>query len=125
LLVEDNDEVAEMLAHGLRKDGHVVETVSDGVLGAVRALENTCEMVVLDVVLPGKSGLEVVKEIRAAGLATPVLILSGKSTDEDIQRGLSAGADDYLIKPFRLRELNERVRVLQIRAGTNHDGTPE
>jgi len=112
LVVEDEEHIAEGLRFNLEAEGYEVETFADGP-SAVEALSAAeIDLVILDLMLPGYSGFEVLSRIRAAGRFVPVLILTAKDSAEDRVRGLEEGADDYLVKPFHLDELLARVRGL-------------
>lgn len=117
LLVEDDDELAARLERGLGQAGFVVERASDGHDGLELALQPQMDVVVLDLGLPGKSGLEVLRELRLRGVATPVLVLTARGTWADKVGGLNEGADDYLTKPFHLPELIARLNALRRRTG--------
>ena len=116
LLVEDDDELASRLERGLRQAGFVVERASDGHDGLELALQPQIDMIVLDLGLPGKSGLEVLREIRSRGITTSVLVLTARGTWADKIGGLNDGADDYLTKPFHLPELIARLDALRRRS---------
>jgi two-component system copper resistance phosphate regulon response regulator CusR len=112
LLVEDYPPLQKSLATGLREAGFAVDTTRDGQEGLWYATSNEYDVIILDLMLPGIDGLEILKRIRAKGLKTHVLILTAKDTVEDRVAGLNLGADDYLIKPFAFEELLARVRAL-------------
>ena len=115
LLVEDERKLAAAVAEGLHGEGYVVTPSSSGE-DALRFLrQRRYDMVLLDIMLPGRGGLEVLAEIRASGLKMPVLMLTSKDSIEDRVQGLDAGADDYLVKPFAFAELLARVRALSRR----------
>lgn len=118
LIVEDDRKVSSFLQKGLREEGYVPDVAHDGDEGLMRALVNPYDLVILDVMLPGRTGLEVVRELRARDRGLPVLMLTARDSREDIVTGLDAGADDYLTKPFGLDELLARVRALLRRGGT-------
>jgi DNA-binding response OmpR family regulator len=112
LVVEDDTEIADFIVRGLREEGFTVEQVSDGV-AAGHALQTTAwDLVILDVWLPGQDGFSVLRKMREAGDATPVLFLTARDSIEDRVTGLNAGADDYLGKPFAFTELLARVHAL-------------
>lgn len=117
LVVEDEKKVAGFIKRGLEEDQYEVTVTHDGAEGAKLALENEYNLIILDVMLPKKDGVAVVKELREAGKRTPVLMLTAKTTTEDIVSGLDAGSDDYLTKPFAFAELTARVRALLRREG--------
>jgi DNA-binding response OmpR family regulator len=112
LLVEDDRKIRRSLEAGLQAEGYEVVAAADGNEGLRLATAEPFDCVVLDLMLPGKDGLEVLAELRRAGKATPVLILTARDAVEDRVTGLDAGADDYLVKPFALAELLARLRVL-------------
>ncbi len=112
LLVEDDPELARELAAGLRGAGVDVAAASTAPGGRERALLGQFEVLVLDVMLPGGDGFTLCRELRARGVATPVLMLTARDAVDDRVRGLESGADDYLVKPFAFRELLARVRAL-------------
>ena len=116
LVVEDEPRMLELLRRGLTEEGHNVTCASDGSEGweLVRAYE--FDAVVLDVMLPKMNGFELAKRLRQERIATPVLMLTAKDSVPDVVRGLDAGADDYLTKPFTFNELLARLRALQRRA---------
>lgn len=112
LVVEDSKTLRETLHDGLAKLGYGVDAVGDGAEGLAYALAKEYDAIVLDLMLPGKDGLSVLRELRAAGKKTHVLILSAKDQVEDRVRGLHLGADDYMIKPFSFDELCARIGTL-------------
>ena len=112
LLVEDERAAARMTAKGLREHGHAVDVVGDGATAVEQAASATYDVVVLDLLLPLKNGLEVCRELRSRGDAVPVLMLTARDAVDDRIAGLDAGADDYLAKPFHFGELLARVRAL-------------
>lgn len=117
LLVEDNKKVASFVEKGLREEGYAVDVAHDGVEGALKAYVYDYDAVLLDVMLPGKTGLEVVHDLRKQGKTVPVLLLTAMDATEDVVRGLDLGADDYLTKPFTFEELLARIRALLRRGG--------
>lgn len=114
LIVEDEPKIAESLSAGLSHEGHKVDHVSNGVVAEQRILRDlsTYDVVLLDLMIPGKPGLDVCKTVRDAGKTVPIIMLTAKDTKDDIIRGLDAGADDYLIKPFSFEELLARLRAI-------------
>jgi two-component system copper resistance phosphate regulon response regulator CusR len=111
-LVEDEPSAAVMLAKGLREEAYAVDVAADGERALELAFVNDYDLVILDVMLPRKGGFEVCRELRAAGSAVPVLMLTARDAVEDKVAGLDSGADDYLPKPFDFEELLARVRAL-------------
>jgi two-component system OmpR family response regulator len=112
LVVEDDTRMAAAVRRGLRGDGLVVEVACDGEQALLLAGATNFDAVILDVMLPGADGFEVCRRLRAAGLWAPVIMLTARDAVEDRVRGLDAGADDYLTKPFSLAELLARLRAL-------------
>jgi two-component system, OmpR family, manganese sensing response regulator len=112
LLVDDEVELTEPLSRLLQRQGYSVEVAADGQTGCEMAISGAYDLLILDWMLPGKSGLEICREVRSQAQTTPVLFLTAKDTLDDRVDGLDAGADDYLVKPFELRELLARVRAL-------------
>jgi len=117
LLVEDDSLLGDALQVGLRQAGHAVDWVRDGVGADTALATGDYAAVVLDLGLPRMDGLEVLRRLRAKKKSLPVLILTARDTVEDRIRGLDAGADDYLVKPFDMGELTARLRALMRRAG--------
>ena len=117
LVIEDDRKIAGFIERGLREDGYAVDVSHDGETGLTNAHVFDYDAIVLDVMLPGRSGYEVVRALRAEGRDTPVLMLTARDAKEDIVRGLEAGADDYLTKPFSFEEFLARVRALLRRGG--------
>jgi DNA-binding response OmpR family regulator len=119
LLVEDDNRIADSLVEGLTDHHHVVELATDGELGLELALASPHDLILLDVMLPKLDGLEVCRRLRGKGDRTPILMLTARDTVEDRVAGLDVGADDYLVKPFDLKELFARVRALSRRGASN------
>jgi DNA-binding response OmpR family regulator len=117
LVVDDDTLIADFVRLALKEDGHSVDVAHTGAEGRTLALVHDYDVVVMDYVLPDGSGVDVVRDIRARGRATPVLMLTGRTGKDDVIRGLDAGADDYLVKPFVVGELLARIRALGRRAG--------
>lgn len=122
LLVDDEIALTEPLAKALRHQGYVVDVATAGETGLAMAIATAYDLLILDWMLPQVSGLEICQRIRDLGSSTPVLFLTAKDTLDDRVAGLDAGADDYLVKPFELRELLARVRALLRRQGINEPG---
>ncbi len=112
LLVEDEEALRRTLGDRLRMEGYVVETASDGLEAVDKASNQPFDLMILDLMLPRKSGIDVCREIRGAGMATPILILTVRSDTVDKVVGLKLGADDYVTKPFEAAELLARIEVL-------------
>ena len=126
LIIEDEEKMARMLARVLREEGYVAETAGDGRIGLGRALDDSFDLLIVDWMLPERSGVQIVRGLRAAEVGTPVLMLTARDQVEDRVDGLDAGADDYLPKPFALPELLARVRALTRRPrGEIGDGETE
>jgi two-component system copper resistance phosphate regulon response regulator CusR len=117
LIVEDERKTGEYLRQGLSEAGFVTDLARNGVDGAHLASQNDYDLVVLDVMLPGIDGWEVLRRLRFAGRAMPVLFLTARDQVDDRVKGLELGADDYLVKPFAFSELLARVRTLLRRGG--------
>ena len=117
LVVEDDTRVARFIARGLREEQYTVDLVGDGEEALFLAQTNEYDLILLDVVLPKRNGLDVLRTLRAGKLTTPVLMLTAKRRIEEKVTGLDAGADDYLPKPFEFDELLARVRALLRRRG--------
>jgi DNA-binding response OmpR family regulator len=116
LVVEDERRMLELLRRGLTEEGHTVTCASDGNEGWQVSRNYEFDAIVLDIMLPGMNGFEIAKRLREAGVSTPILMLTAKDSVPDIVRGLDAGADDYLTKPFAFHEVLARLRALQRRA---------
>ena len=112
VVIEDNKTLANGLAHQFRDQGHAVDVLNDGELGSIFLKQEKADIVVLDVNLPSRSGIDILKEMRKNGDQTPVILLTARGDTKDRVRGLDAGADDYLIKPFEIDELDARIRAL-------------
>ena len=112
LLVEDDPELAAVISVGLREHGYQVGIATTYSDGKYQAADGDFDLLILDVMLPGGSGFDLCRELRAGGRATPILMLTARDTVDDRVAGLDAGADDYLTKPFAFRELLARVRAL-------------
>jgi DNA-binding response OmpR family regulator len=117
LVIEDNNDLAANLVDYLEAKGHAVETAGDGITGLQIAIANDYDVIILDLILPGLDGLELCRQLREeAGKLTPVLMLTARDKLDDKIAGLDVGADDYVVKPFSLREVEARVRALARRS---------
>ncbi len=116
LIVEDEAKLAELIARGLREEGHAVDTIGNGEEAVWLAASTAFDAIVLDVMLPGLDGFAVCRRLREKAIWTPVLMLTAREAVEDRVAGLDAGADDYLAKPFSFDELVARLRALLRRA---------
>ncbi|BAZ27283.1 two component transcriptional regulator [Kalymmatonema gypsitolerans NIES-4073] len=123
LVVDDEVELTDPLSRLLTREGYSVDAAYDGTSGSQLAQTGSYDLLILDWMLPGKTGLEICQELRRQGKTTPVLFLTAKDTLDDRVQGLDAGADDYLVKPFELRELLARVRALLRRSGSPSSST--
>lgn len=123
LVIEDDMEAASYMLKGLRESGHVVEHAADGKEGLYMAAAGSYDAMIVDRMLPGVDGLTIVKTLRSAGNATPVLFLSAMGEVDDRVRGLKAGGDDYLTKPYAFAELLARLEALDRRAAAVTGGT--
>lgn len=124
LVVEDEESILMALEDDLGLEGYEVDTASDGLRGLELAREGSYDLVILDVMLPGKDGFDVCRELRGEGVSTPVLMLTAKSQEIDKVLGLELGADDYVTKPFSPRELVARVRAI-LRRGVAAANAPD
>ncbi len=120
LVAEDETNVAQAIADLLRQENHTVEIVSDGDAGLELLRFYKYELLILDWGLPGKEGIEICRQFRAAGGNTPILMLTARNATREKRLGLDAGADDYLTKPFEAEELAARVRALLRRPAATH-----
>lgn len=123
LIVEDEPKVASFIRRALEEERYAVDVCSDGIQGRDLASEVNYDLIILDLMLPGLSGLDVLKELRGGRVKTPILILTARSEVDQRVNGLDAGADDYLTKPFAIEELLARARALLRRAGGEPSGT--
>jgi two-component system OmpR family response regulator len=121
LLIEDDRKIASFVVKGLKEAGYAVEHALDGEAGLHRALTESFDAAIIDIMLPGRDGLSVIEELRQQKRILPVIILSAKRSVDDRIRGLQTGSDDYLTKPFSFSELLARLQALIRRAS----GTPE
>lgn len=112
LIVDDDDEIRELLEFDISQSGYYTDTAKDGMEGLNKALNNSYDLIILDVMMPKMNGFDVCKNIRQAKLAVPILMLTAKGTIQDKTEGFEGGADDYLVKPFDIQEVLLRIRVL-------------
>jgi two-component system alkaline phosphatase synthesis response regulator PhoP len=117
LIVEDERGIAMALKDDLTLEGYRVEVIGDGAAAVKRARETAFDVILLDVMLPGKDGFEVCRELRRSGIKTPILMLTARAQEAEKVLGLEAGADDYVTKPFGVRELRARIAALLRRSG--------
>jgi len=122
LLIEDEPKVAAFIKKGLEEQTYEVEQAYDGIFGVKLALQNEYDLIILDLILPYKNGLEVCSEIRQHNLSVPILMLTALGSTDDKITGLDAGADDYLTKPFEFKELLARIRALTRRTAESIAG---
>jgi two-component system copper resistance phosphate regulon response regulator CusR len=123
LIIEDNPKMAAAIAHGLEEQGYAVDTCLTGFEGEETAAQNEYDVLILDLMLPDRDGMDVCRGLRRRGLKTPILILSAISATNDKVAGLNAGADDFLGKPFEFEELLARVRALLRRGQPTESAT--
>lgn len=116
LVIEDEQKMADMIKRGLEEEGMEVDVAYDGETGLQAARSGTHEVIILDISLPGRDGLEVARTLRDEGNRTPIIMLTARDTTEAKVQGLDSGADDYLTKPFAFAELLARIRALQRRS---------
>ena len=112
VLVEDNESLRKGISYRLSDDGHAVDALSDGVAADDFLAQESCDLVILDINLPGLNGLEGLRNMRRRNDPRPVILLTARAATEDRVQGLDAGADDYLVKPFEMDELAARVRAV-------------
>jgi DNA-binding response OmpR family regulator len=123
LIVEDEPDIALGLEDDLKVEGHEVEVVRDGESACLRGREPRWDLILLDVMLPRKDGFEVCRELRRAGVRTPIILLTAKTQEAEKVLGLELGADDYVTKPFSPRELRARIKAVLRRLSPEHPGT--
>ena len=122
LLVEDNKRFSASLRTSLEEEGYAVDAAFDGIEGEAMGLSAAYDLVILDIMLPGKDGFGICRSLRARKVATPILMLTARDALDDRVRGLDGGADDYLAKPFELAELRARLRSLLRRTAPDKSG---
>lgn len=119
LIIEDDERVSELTKRGLEEQGIRVDVAYDGFYGRKLALQNTYDLIITDIILPGLNGLDLCKEIRRIKPETPIIMLTALGTTDEKIEGFDAGADDYLVKPFEMRELLARIRAVMNRQGAD------
>ena len=124
LLIEDDMSINKILAYELRKKGYLVDSLYDGKEAVSKILENDYDLVLIDWMLPYKDGVSIIKEVRQNDYVKPLILLTARSEQEDIIKGLEAGADDYLTKPFSVEELLARLRATQRRLSMMKNVSP-
>ena len=122
LVIEDDRKVANFICSGLEQQGYAVDVLHEGTAAGAQALACDYDAVVLDLMLPGRSGFQVLRDIRARKAELPILILTAKDSLEERVAGLDSGADDYMVKPFALAELSARLRAV-LRRGAARENT--
>lgn len=115
LLVEDEPNVASLLHRCLSEENHQVGIATNGQMGLNSALSNTYDLILLDIMLPGLSGIEVLEQLQLNNNPTPVILLTALNTTDMVVKGLNMGADDYIVKPFKIEEIKARINALQRR----------
>ncbi|MFA6554314.1 MAG: response regulator transcription factor [Candidatus Paceibacterota bacterium] len=122
LIIEDEKKLADVLKRALKTENYSTDCAFDGEEGLQKAVKNNYDLIILDIMLPKKDGVEICRELRVNHIHTPIIMLTAKGTHEDRVIGLNAGADDYLLKPFGMNELFARIRaVLRRRKTTDSD----
>src|SRR6187399_1789341 len=112
LSVEDQNDLSEFLKEGLTRDGFVVDIASDGQMALYMAEEHSYDVILLDIMMPGIDGFSVLKRLRSSGFKGAILLVTCKGQEQDKLLGLNTGADDYIVKPVRLKELVARIRAV-------------
>ncbi len=121
LVIEDESTLSRLLSYNLTQEGYEVTVEDHGSAGLERAQSESFELILLDLMLPGMSGLDILRKLRSSGIRTPVVILTAKNAEEEVVEGLKAGADDYITKPFGVSELLARVAAVLRRATGRED----
>src|SRR5688572_23893908 len=123
LVVEDDQKISDFIVQGLRQEGYAVDVADNGIDAFQKAMAGVYDAAVVDVMLPRMNGLDVIQDLRREGNLTPVLILSARNSVDDRIKGLQAGGDDYLVKPFSFAELIARLQALVRRATSTAEPT--
>ncbi|WP_170480761.1 response regulator transcription factor [Ruegeria arenilitoris] len=123
VIVEDNETLANAIAYRLRDRGHAVDVLTDGDAAELHLGQEGADLIVLDINLPRRSGLEILRSLRARGDGAPVILLTARSETSDRVSGLDMGADDYLVKPFEMDELEARIRALSRRKQLDYEAS--
>src|SRR5512138_296096 len=123
LLIEDNRRLSDSLKATLVEDGYAVDTAYDGLEGEEMALFTPYDVIILDIMLPKRDGVDVCRSLRDQKVSTPILMLTARDALDDRVQGLDSGADDYLVKPFEIKELRARIRALLRRESSVKSGT--
>lgn len=124
LVIEDESTLSRLLSYNLTQEGYEVTVEDHGSAGLDRAQSEPFELILLDLMLPGMAGLDILRKLRSSGIRTPVVILTAKNAEEEVVEGLKAGADDYITKPFGVSELLARVAAV-LRRATGREDQPE
>jgi len=122
LIIEDDKNILSFLKRGFEEDGYIIDSAIDGIDGEYLALINQYDVIILDWMLPNKSGIEIIKSLKLKGITTPIIMLTAKNMLKDKINGIKTGADDYLTKPFEYEELLVRVEALyrrSVNSGSN------
>lgn len=125
LIIEDESHVVSLLKRGLEEEGYDVSVAMDGTSGLEMALQHDFDLLIVDIMLPGLNGIEICRNIRTQNTDLPILMLTALGSTENIVSGLDSGADDYLVKPFKLAELHARIRTLLRRNKSEQTSTKE
>ena len=125
LIIEDDENILSFLKRGFEEEGYIIDEAVDGEDGEYLAVSNSYDIIILDWMLPNKNGIEILKNIRAKNITTPIIMLTAKSEIDDKVLGLVSGADDYLSKPFSFKELKARALALYRRSISSSSNTIE
>ncbi|MFB9330184.1 response regulator transcription factor [Paenibacillus aurantiacus] len=122
LVIEDEPTLARLLSYNLTQEGYDTTVIEHGVEGLQTALQRSFDLIILDIMLPGMNGFEILSRLRQSGNGTPVIVLTARNAEEEVVQGLKRGADDYITKPFGVAELLARVSAVLRRTGPEQDG---